>query len=79
MPLRILFKDSLEGFSKDLFEELFKESSREASKDLWKEFRSPELQILLPPFYLLFLTKINKEILRLFLGSFPQDFPQTFS
>ena len=28
MPLRILLKDSFEGFSKGLFEELFEESSR---------------------------------------------------
>ena len=35
MPLRILFKDSYEGFSKELFEELLKESSRETAKDFY--------------------------------------------
>ena len=37
MPLRILVKDSLEGFSEEHFEELCQVSSREASKDLCKD------------------------------------------
>jgi len=37
MPLRILLKDSFEGFSEELLEELFKESSREVSKKFCKD------------------------------------------